>query len=100
MPCLFNASLLNQMLDQFVQMILLIAFNYKNLHNLRYMSIIGILLMTKVFVLTLFSSQILSITIENPYVTIDSIEELKSRPNLEPLLFVRESSIPYMQVNQ
>ena len=59
---------------------------------------IGILLITKVLLLNLFSSQIMSITIEMPYVVIDSIEDLKARPDLQPVLFARESNLPDMLV--
>lgn len=45
-------------------------------------------------ILSLFSSQILSITIENPYQYINNIEELEHRvDNLQLLLFVTESLI-------
>ena len=47
----------------------------------------------KVIFLTLFSSEILSINIDNPYSYIDSIEDLEKRNDLQPILFVPDVSI-------
>ena len=61
--------------------------------------IIGILLIVKVFLINLFSSQILSITIKTTYVTIDSIEELTAMKKLEPVLFAPEPIVSKLMVN-
>ena len=83
----------------FINFNLSTAFKFNNLHHLNRIQIIGILLFAKVGILNLFSSQILSITIQNPFMTINTIEQLESRHDLMPLLFVHESSLNRLLVN-
>ena len=56
-----------------------------------------ILLFTKVIILNLFSSEILSIMIITPFTFIDSIEDLEKRDDLQPLLFVPDAAIENIQ---
>ena len=78
--------------------IFVLAHNLKNLEKFFYIELIGILLISNVFIFNLFSSQMLSITIRNPFVKIDSIEDLESMPHLIPVLFAHQSSLPSLLV--
>ena len=49
-------------------------------------------------ILTFFSSQILSITIENPYSYVDSIDDL-DRKDLLPILFIPDATIKNIQTD-
>ncbi len=70
------------------------AYDFRHLDRLTYLLVIGFLLVSKVFIPTLFSSQILAVTIDDPFVVIDSFEDLNKRPELIPLLFAKEQNIP------
>ena len=72
------------------------SFSFKNLDRSQNMAIIVILLISKVLLLIFFSSEILSITIDNPYSYIDSIEDLEKR-NLEAVLYVPGATIENFQ---
>ena len=65
-----------------------------------YSILIAVLLLFKVCIIILFSSQILCITIENPYSVIDSVEELAAKPELIPMLFSAEADIKSLKVIQ
>ena len=74
-----------------------IAFNFNNLY-LSSLVLIGILLLSKVFLLNFFSSQILAITIDNPYSTIDSIEDLNARKEMQVSILASKALIENFQV--
>ena len=40
----------------------------------------------------------LSITVENPYYVIDSIEELDNRSDIEPMLFIPRANLQTLEV--
>ena len=54
--------------------------------------LIAILLLSKIIILNLFSSEILSITINNPHTYIEEIEDLEKYPKMQKYLFVPDAT--------
>ena len=98
MPCSCKVLLIISkiLICQLIQFILA-SFRYKNLHRLQYITVVVILLISKVLILNIFSSEILSITINNPFSYIDSIEDLDKREDLQPILFVPDATVDNIQ---
>ena len=67
------------------------------MHRFQNTGILVILLISKVLILNLFSSEILSITIINPFTFINSIEDLNKRKDLQPILFFPHENIKNFQ---
>ena len=74
-----------------------VAFHFNN-YCLWSTAIIGSLLIFKVFILNFFISQILAITIDNPYSYIDSIDDMDTRQNLVPSILAPTASIENLRV--